>query len=498
MLPHRTFAWLGLCAVLAWPAQAAETEINHWPFRVAQLGPAGETISWQSAGPLLFKKPVADGGTSVGLRPLYVQTTDAQGSLTQALFAYPLFTYAADQETYRWSIFELVKRSGRKASAPAPRNTSPDPTIFEVWPFWFSRQEANEPDYSYRALFPIAGDMKNRFGFKKISWVLFPFYVRSEKRDTVTTGTPWPFVRTIRGASNGFALWPLFGWQNGPAGAYQQFYLWPFAYNNSTPAAADMPAGSPPSRQFGVLPLYTREESAGFINENYLWPFFGYTNRTQPYRYHEVRYFWPFFVQARGDDRYRNRWGPFYTHSIVKGYDKTWIGWPIYRQAEWTDDNITQLKRQVLFFLYYSVDQRSATNPNLPHANKTHVWPLYSQWDNGAGRRQLQIFSPLEVFFPNNDKVRQVWTPLFAVYRAEESPGFARRSFLWNAVSHQRQPGRSEFHLGPLLSIEENSDAKRVAFARGLVSFHRTAGGGWRTAWMDFRAKTPQASPSNR
>lgn len=500
MFPLRLLAFFGLIAGMVAPAHATESERNGWPVRVSRLDPAGETESWQSLGPLVFKKAAGNGAVSSGVRPIYVQTRNAEGEIRQSLFIYPLFAYAADDETFRWSIFELIKRSGRKADAPPLKGSFTDPDVFEVWPFWFSRQDRQEPDASYRAFFPIAGTLKNRFGYQRLSWTLFPLYLRSEKHDAITTSTPWPIVRVTHGSANGFALWPLFGWKNGPGAARERFYLWPLIYNNSKPAPAAAPADAPPTRQFGFLPFYTRERSAGFINENFLWPFFGHTERVTPYRYRETRYLWPFLVQARGDDRFRNRWGPFYTHSIVKGRDKTWVGWPIYRRERWTDEGITQTKRQVLFFLYYSLDQKSAANPALPHADKTHLWPLFSKWDNGAGRRQFQLFSPFEVFFPNNDKVRQVWTPLAAIYRYDQpSPGFSRTSFFWNAITWRRSPKDREFHLGPLLSVERDSSEKRVAIANGLVSFHRDAESKrWRLSWLDFPSKRAATSPSAR
>jgi hypothetical protein len=494
MPPFRLLACAGLFAGLLAAAPAAEFERNLWPGPVTQITQEGSTASVETLGPLLFSKTLADGGVTSGFRPFYVQTRAADGELRQALFIYPLFAYAADETTSRWSVFELVKRSTRKADAPPPKGSFSEPDTFEVWPFWFSRRESQDPAANYQALFPIAGTIKNRFGYQKLSWTLFPFYVQSEKRDVVTTATPWPFVRTTRGAATGFALWPLFGWQDGPGQSTQRFYLWPLGYSNTQPASANAASDARSTRQLGFLPFYTREEGDGFINENFAWPFFGYTDRTAPYRYHETRYFWPFFVQGRGDDRFRNRWGPFYTHSIVKGYDKTWVLWPVYREARWTDEGLTQTKRQVLFFLYNSLEQESAANPSLPHAQKTHVWPFYSVWDNGAGHRQFQIFSPFEVFFPSNDKVRQVWTPLAAVYRYDRpAPGNVRHSFLWNAVTLRRTPESSEFHLGPLFSVERGPGKKRFALGNGLVSLQReNDGSGWSFSWWDFPLTPPR------
>jgi hypothetical protein len=500
MFLFRTLLLLGLLAETAGFAQTPEAEHNLWPIRVAQQNARGATESWEAAGPIVFRKPVSDGAVSTGVRPFYVQTRSREGYISQALFTYPLFTYESDAENFRWRIFEIIKRSGRKASAPPLKGSfSAEREIFEVWPFWFSRQDPLEPNAGYRALFPIAGTLKNRFGYQRLSWTLFPLYVRSEKRDVITTQTPWPIVRFTHGASRGFAIWPLFGWKNGPGELRERFFLWPLGYNNYIRPLSSAPDDSPPTRQIGAIPFYTRNQGYGYINENYLWPFFGYTDRTVPRRYHETRYFWPLLVQTRGDD-YRNRWAPFYTHSIVHGFDKTWVGWPIYRQARWTDDGIIQTKRRVLMFLYYSLDQQSARNPTLPHAYKTHFWPLYSRWDNGAGHRQLQVFSPFEVFFLNNEKVRQVWTPLAAIYRYDQpAPGYSRHSFLWNAVTMRRTPERSEFHLGPLFSVARNSEQKRVALVNGLLSFRRDAGSnGWHISWLDFSSKRDATVSSAR
>src|SRR5206468_10740909 len=70
-----------------------------------------------------------------------------------------------------------------------------------------------------------------------------------------------------------------------------------------------------------------------FRSETYLWPFFGYSDRTAPASYHEIRYLWPLFVQGRGD-HYINRWAPFYTHSVNHGYDKQWFLWPVLRRGQ--------------------------------------------------------------------------------------------------------------------------------------------------------------------
>ena len=449
-----------------------------------------------SAGPFVAQRSNPDGTTTRGVRPFWLETRTSGGELRAATAVYPLFSYRADAETYAWSFFELIKRSGRKPGAPAPQSALENGEAFDVWPFWFSREASNPAD-SYRALFPLAGTVKNRLGYERLSWTLFPFYVVAEKRGATTTSTPWPIIRTTRGTATGFALWPLFGWKDRPGVSREEFYLWPLGYNHTQQPAADAPAGTPRARQIGALPLYARETSAGFVSENFLWPFFGYTDRTIPWRYHETRYFWPFFVQGHGDDRFINRWGPFYTHSIIKGTDKTWIAWPFFRQARWTGEDIAHTKTQFLYVLYWNHEQRRAQHPQSAPAHVTHVWPLFSTWDNGAGRRQVLALSPFEVFFPGNTKIRDTWSPFFALYRYDErAPGQAKHSLLWDIFSWETRsaitPAASTARATPAAAA---SAEERLTLGRGLVGLRRPAGErAWRLVLLDFPVKPATVS----
>ena len=486
------------CMAALFLACAGAGEDNVWPVRVAQTDADGSIQSWQALGPLLFKKPAADGGTISGFRPFYVQTTAAiNDQVTEAAVLYPLFIYRADSEAYQWSVFQLINRSGRIEGTPAIKGQKHE--TFDVWPFWFSRQ-TDAPETSYRALFPIGGTIRNRFWNDRLSWVLWPLYLKTEKQGVAATSVPWPIVRITQGSEQGFALWPLFGWLEKPEKFRTTYYLWPLVWNNTLQPDDNAPAGTPPARQTGFIPFYTHESRAGYLDENFGWPFFGYTDRTVPNRYHEVRYLWPFLVQGRGDDRYIDRWAPFYTHSVIKGMDKTWVLWPLVRQATWTDAGIRQTQTQLLYALYWSLEQRSTANPHAAPADRTHFWPLFSKWDNGAGRQQFQLFSPLDVFFPTNDQVRETWTPLFAIYRSDNrAPENRRWSVLWNAVTWRREHTEREFRLGPLLSVESGSAQGRVAIGNGLVGWKREPGApAWHFFWFDFPSNTRKLSPASR
>src|ERR1044071_4711640 len=140
-------------------------ERNAWPFVVEHVNAQGRVDSWTAGGPLLFRRPDGEGGTFSGLRPLWLQRHNAQGDFRAGYFLYPLFSYTVDENTFKWSVFELIRRTDRRASAGAPQNFFDQRGLFEVWPFWFAR-DTGDPEMSYRGLFPIYGTVRNKLGFE--------------------------------------------------------------------------------------------------------------------------------------------------------------------------------------------------------------------------------------------------------------------------------------------------------------------------------------------
>jgi hypothetical protein len=501
-LPRLT-TLLGLAAVTVARAQPADHERNFWPLAVERRDQSGGVDSWSAAGPLLFRTPATDqaGGSDHGFRPIWVQRDSAAGDLRAGYFLYPLFSYSADAVNYQWSVFELVRHWGRREGAPPLESAFDRRRETEVFPVWFSRT-SGDPARDYRGLFPLHGTVRDKLGVERLSWTLFPLYTQSERRGATTTSTPWPFVRVTRGTAQGWSIWPLYGRVEQPGVSSRTTYLWPLGFSHTRLPAADDPAGTPPQRDVGFLPFYARRAGPGYISETFLWPFFGYTAQTAPQSYAEQRYLWPLFVQGRGEGVRVNRWAPFYTHSNRKGYDKQWVAWPLVRHAEWREGGIDRKRTQLLYFLYWGEEQRIAARPEARPATLTHLWPFLSHWDDGAGRVQWQAFSPLDVFFGRNEKVRLAWSPLFALARHEQSaPGRERTTLLWNAVSWSSDRTResSEFHLGPILGITRQGGEKRIAIGHGLLGLRRTAGGGWRPFWLDFsEARTSVSTPATR
>jgi len=464
-------------------AASGLAEENVWPLFVVRRDQPGTAESAQYAGPLFFHQ--SDGTKDVrGFRPLFLTTRT--GAAVEKDILYPLFTWRSQPGYTSFSFFRLVDRQSRAGG------TAPPDGIFDIWPVYLSRH-SSDPDKSYQAFFPLGGTVKNRLGKNRISFVLFPLYMQTEKAGRTVTHTPWPLIRSYDGPGyEGFEFWPLFG-RNTRAGHYDhRFYLWPVGHYSVDNLSAPVP-----DKRIAVLPFYARLTGPGYISETYAWPFFGYTHRTQPDVYDERRYLWPFLVQGRGSERLVNRWAPFYTHSVIKSHEKTWYLWPVYRHQRWRDNGLQHEKSQFLFFLYSSLEQRSLKNPAAAPARKTHLWPLLTAWDNDAGREQVQVLSPFEALFQQNNKIRQLWTPLFALYQYDRQPDTTvRHAFLWNAITWRRSPASREFHLGPLFDLKQDAERKRWSIGCGLFGFQRAAGGNWHPFLFDFRLKAANKASS--
>lgn len=469
-------------AILASTGDLRADELNLWPFSVARVDATTGTSHHSALGPLHFSNTTSDGLEISGFRPLWDEIRDPHSDQQLAgSFAYPLAHWEFDPATQNrhWTIFNLVNFT----ASPSDGTTG-----FDIWPFYFSRT-TGDLETSYRALFPLYGDVPQRFNQDRLNWLLFPLYGRFEKSGAVTTTTPWPFIKTISGENHrGFELWPLAGQREELGVSRESFALWPLIYRQESKLDT-----AEPSLQTGVLPFYALDRHAGYRSETYLWPFFGYVDRTTPYRYHARHYFWPLWVQGRGDDRYLNRWAPFYSHAHIKDHEKTWVLWPLWRQATWTDSSLRHEKRQLLYFIFNQTTQTDLAHPELPAASKTHLWPLFSSWDNGAGQKQFQTLSPIEVFLPHQDRTRRLWSPLFSIYRFNQTtPGHTRRSLLWDAVTYSRNDelDTKEFHLGPLLGYHATAASKRIEIFNGLFGLRREPN---QRLWRPFfgRPKSP-------
>lgn len=456
-----------LCGLilLALPPFTHAAEFNLWPAIVRQWdSPQARPDHTGSMGPF-FSITEAQDSRILSIRPLWTSFRERQTGDISWHVLYPLLNWSDSGDVRRGHALNLIQY----------RHTVPaEDTFFQFIPFVFSRQTP-DAESSYFALWPLGGVLKNRFWRDRITFAAWPLFVQTRRNDETRTHIPYPFLQMLSGPkSRGLGIWPLYGHFERDNDYAHTWALWPFYYDYS-----DNLDEAVPYTRFGALPFYARETGAGLISETFAWPFFGYTRETAPRPlYSENRYFWPLLVQGRGEERYVNRWMPVYSNERKPGYEKHWYLWPLLETESFEQPGLSRHRSSLLYFVFRDERQHFAGTT----ARLTFLWPLFGYWDDGQGRRQLQALDPLSVFFPSNRKIKENWTPLFALYRFDERQGNARHSVLWDLLVWERDAdGLTSFQAGPLFEWARESHWQVL---NGLVSVRRKNGTSrMRTFW---------------
>lgn len=464
---YSSFAWITLLGAIILPLklQGGHKEVkNIWPAYVSQedLHPEADDTECELCciGPL-WSSHTRNGVEYNTFRPFFTIASNRKEGRQSAYFLYPLFKRHKSPHDVRWQ--------GIIAKSRYPNN--PDDLekkrIFMIYDYQKPGQDAR----AKRSLFPISGRIDHFMGNDTVSWTLFPLWLQSAKNGENRYAFLWPFIHWQKGeTSGGGSFWPLRGHTWKTDSYDHQYWLWPLIFSHKNNLDQETPW-----IKHGFLPFYSYEHSATLESKTWLWPFFGYTQKKDP-DYYETRLLWPIFVQARGSDKNINRWAPFYTHSQYKNTDKKWYCWPFIKRKDWdhSEKNLSFQQRQFLFFFVWTHRQQSLDDPQKFNAHKIHVWPFLSHWNNGNGQKQIQMLSPLEPFFQHNEVIRELYSPLFALFRySEKGPDHHMASFCFNLITYERSPHQKEFTLGPLFCIKSSPQGSGFQILRGLLGFHR-------------------------
>lgn len=392
-------------------------------------------------------------------RPFISVQHDHDGGRKEIDILYPVFNKTVEPHYEEWHFLKAVKQ----VKSPTFQN-------FYLFPLYFDA-ESTDPASSHRGLFPVGGTISQFLGNERVRWWMFPLYAQTENGQSKKRYTPWPFIQHGDGDLSGWGIWPLYGKFIDQNGNENAFYLWPFAgYTKRV-----MEDGQERSNVLAI-PFYHQQSTPSKENTSYVYPFFGRTEQAQPV-YEETRYLWPLFVQGKGQDgRYTNRWAPFYSKSYYKGLEKKWVMWPAYKQTNWIEKDYLLTKTQWLYVLYWDVKQRPVDNLGRKPARMTHIWPLFSRWTDGNGREQWQAVSPLEPFFPHNEKIRFIYSPLFSVIKREKDIDFSSWNVLWKLWSYERDAGKKRWAIGPVVESSKSEEYSEKKILKGLLGTKKKEG----------------------
>ena len=463
MKKRRQWAIGWAAGALATCAAAAQPWIG--PFYTEYSDPIGKARRIEAAGPFWAQEreiaPAAEAARRLTLAPFFsIGETPKTDASSFDLF-YPVVTYDRFGTESRFQFFQLFSVSGGESAPGRPART------YTLFPFFFARR-SEVPAESYTALWPIGGVLKNRFFRDEIRFALWPLYVRTRKRDVVTINAPAPFFHVRRGERlRGWQLWPLYGWERRdppPAGRdaataipghESRFVLWPF-YS----ARTDGLGSTNVSSKLLLFPFYARERSALRRSATYLWPFGLSLLEDREKAYRQTSLLWPVFSAASGKGKKEIRLWPLFGDARYPARRSRFVLWPLWTEKTQRSEGVERRSTRGALFLYRNV--RETETKSGRRRGFDSLWPLYLHKIDKDGVRRLQIFAPLEPFAPHNESIARLYSPLWAVWRAESNADgtVSTRSLLWNLYRCERTPGR-----------------RRWSALFGLIQGERGAGG---------------------
>jgi hypothetical protein len=400
----------------------------------------------EAFGPLFYSEQ-KESQRQWALPPLVSRTQDTSLDMEEIDVAYPILTYDRFGAEYRFQWFQLLSFSGGKDQRAVPTDR------FTLFPILFL-QRSTDTNQNYTAVLPIYGTLKHRLMRDRIHFVIFPFYVQTQKQDVVTDNYLYPVVHVRQGnALQGWQVWPFIGHETKGItartnniddvimvpGHEKNFVLWPIYLSEKTGIGGENP------RKFqSVLPLYSMERSPQRDSTTVIWPLFTRTDdRAKNYREWDAP--WPLVVFARGGGKTANRVWPLFSHVYNTNLQSDFYLWPLYKYNKFTSEAVVRERSRVFFFLYSDVTEKAPGATNA--LRRTDLWPLFTARQDREGNERLQLLSILEPLIPNSKSIERDYSPVWSIWRSEKNAktGTSSQSLLWNLYRSQNTPKGNKF-----------------------------------------------------
>lgn len=453
------------------PSEATDgTILTIWPLVDYRESPREGFSNLSVLGPL-FKLQHRGDETDLAVRPLFFRTSSRSNETAATEVLYPLASTESGPDGGRLQVLKLFQRdfSGKE------EGKEPSTMLF---PFYIRGTSARHG--SYVSVFPIYGEIYERFWRDEYHYVLFPLYGRTVKKGTTTRNFLYPIFSLTEGErESGFQVWPLYG-QAAKEGVYgRRFVMWPFFMKEKSGLDSDNP-----TEKLSLFPFYVASDSPDRKARHYLWPFFGHTTDLSEKK-EEWDILWPLWVVERGKDRATDRWLPFYSEEKRPETLKRWYLWPLFRHDELNSDKFRLERDRFLYFLYS--DKRESWPADGAERRKVACWPLFVYGRDENGTASLSVPALLE---PVLDKagIERNWAPLWRLYiQRWNERGDSALSILWNLYWHEKRGEDLAYELFPIVSFRSQRSLVDLAFLKGLVRYRSgNEGRSLSLLWLPF------------
>ncbi len=423
--------------------------------------PQNRTRKLSLLGPLLTFEENGD-TTISSFRPLFHRESNTTAATSATTYLYPLASSEHTPEVSRFEVLHLLQRDTFRKDEPANAESK-----FMIFPFIISGESRKYGPYT--SIFPLYGDLYERFWKDEYHYVLFPLYSRTVKKGTTNYNLLYPFFTVTSGErESGFQFWPLYG-HSAKEGVYSStFALWPIYLYEKRGLDTDNP-----STRFNLFPLYGSFESPSVHSNTWLWPFFGHSTDTKA-KEEEWDIFWPFWLTVRGEKRTVTKFLPFYSSETTPDATKSWYLWPLYRLDTLQSSVYRQERQRLLYFLFsdklesWAVDDRSR--------RRTALWPLFLYGRDTEDNMSLTLPALIEPVL-DREGIEKSWAPLWRIYSHRWSgSGDSSLSILWNLYWHEKNRGDLAWELFPLVRYRSTPRTSEVQFLKGLIQYREASG----------------------
>jgi hypothetical protein len=430
-----------------------------WPLFDYRSSPATGYSNLSILGPI-FKRERSGDTTRTAVRPLFFNQS-AQGAGASDIL-YPLASTSSDENGSDSQVVQLFQKHAEHTGTSEEKHSS------MLFPFYIS---GNSDTYGpYTSVFPVYGNIYERFWRDEYHFLLFPLYGRTVKKGTTSTNWLYPIFNSVSGEKeSGFAFWPLYG-QSRKEGVYEKrFALWPIYSDEHLGQDTDNP-----TRNFYLLPFYASSESPKQSSTHILWPFCGVVRDNRGVAV-ERDFLWPFWMTASSADTSTDRYLPFYAESKAKESSSRWVMWPIYRKSVIDSPTFRQDKTSLFYFLFHRSDE------SWPQVGRDRAqsafWPIYAWKRDENGLRTLSMPALMEPVVWN-DGVERNLAPLWRVFISTwDEQGNGATSILWNLFWREKRGSESAWELSPLVSYRSAREGSEFKLLKGLVGYATDKGG---------------------
>lgn len=439
--------------------QDAPPQFHAGPLVDAHRRPLDGAAETEVIGPLL-QWARTDRLGEFGLRPIFFWSKDRAIDHARWQLGYPLLTYTRHAGEGRTQFVQLLSW----AAGTTPQDDSKTAKRFTLFPILFA-QSSPIPHESYFALFPLGGTIRNRVGFRRADFVLFPLWAQTVRRgDVATMYAPWPIVQIPVGeGAHGFGFWPLLGHRRQDGQFYRGFALWPLVHY----LGQDL-SGENPRHVVFVFPFWASSRSPNADFTSSPWPLFTRIHDKKD-NYREIGFPWPLVAFGSGDTRQTQRVWPFYGKQTRADGERRFLLWPLWQQSrqEFKNDkdlpgflatNAERTRNRALLILFS--DTRLKVEGAPAEQRRVDFWPLFTWSRDNEGNTEFQTLSVLAPILPGNEGVTANYEPLWGLARWEKAAGGdCAFSLLWNTLRY-----------------ESGKQSRKFSILAGLFQYQRTAG----------------------